>query len=332
MLRFPPRFGGSLLALVVFSAVFSGSGPVRAEVMLQYFNTSWKELARKMPEIAEAGYESLWLPPPAKGSGGLSVGYDVWDRFDLGSKDQRGSVSTRYGTEDDLLELVRVAHRFGVRVYFDDIMNHNAFDTPGFNESVPVDVYNGFLPEDFHLRVTEEGFYRKWDNVRNYGDAWQVQNLGLSDLIDIAHETPNTNFGTNEGDDHPKITFVRQPDNPEYYFDKDLPQGTDGEGVTLYTFANKEPFVDSGWGPGNTGAGNNRFDFDDVNANGQHDVGETSEPFTDLGLFPNDPNRQSLATGGIEIPQNLRLGHQMEHVFEQLISLDSTYTILLQNQ
>ncbi|NQY32657.1 MAG: hypothetical protein HRT56_05750, partial [Coraliomargarita sp.] len=44
------------------------------EAMLQYFNTSWAEITRKMPELAEAGYSSLWLPPPTKGSGGLSVG------------------------------------------------------------------------------------------------------------------------------------------------------------------------------------------------------------------------------------------------------------------
>ncbi|MFT5470463.1 MAG: glycosidase, partial [Verrucomicrobiales bacterium] len=276
-----------------------------AEPMVQYFNTSWKEIANKMPELAEAGYESIWLPPPPKGSGGLSVGYDLWDRFDLGSKDQRGSVSTRYGTEADLLELVRTAHRFGIRVYFDNIMNHNAFDVPGFNESVPVDVYPGLLPEDFHLRVTEEGFYRKWDNTRNWGDAWQVQNLGLSDLIDIAHENPNTNFGRNEGDDHPNITFVRHPDNPDYYFDIDLPQGADGDGITLYTFADKEPFTDTGWGASNTGAGNGRFDWDDTNSNGQHDNGETSEPFVDLGLYPNAPARQSAATGASDGVYNM---------------------------
>ena len=78
-----------------------------AEAMLQLFNTSWREITFKMPELAEAGYTSLWLPPPTKGSGGLSVGYDIWDRFDLGSKDQRGGVRTRYGTEADLLSLMR---------------------------------------------------------------------------------------------------------------------------------------------------------------------------------------------------------------------------------
>jgi len=187
--------------------------------MVQYFNTSWRELVAKVPELAEAGYESLWLPPPTKGSGGLSVGYDLWDRFDLGSKDQRGTVRTRYGTEAELLELMRVAHRFGIRVYFDNIMNHNAFDVPGFNAHTPIDQYPGFLPEDFHLRRTEDGFYRKWDNTRDWNDAWQVQNLGLADLIDIATEpgSLNYNHGDFEGDTIPKFEFVRQPNNPEYY-------------------------------------------------------------------------------------------------------------------
>ena len=190
--------------------------------MLQLFNTSWKDLAAKMPELAEAGYTSLWLPPPTKGSGGLSVGYDLWDPFDLGSKNQRDSVSTRYGTEAELLEMVTTAHRFGIRVYFDNIMNHRAFDVPGYNENTPIDVYPGMVPEDFHLRRTEDGFYRKWDNCRDWNSEWQVQNLGLADLIDIAHETPNTNHGVNEGDDQVKYSFIRDFDRPEQYdTDKD---------------------------------------------------------------------------------------------------------------
>lgn len=37
---------------------------LQGEAMLQYFNTSWAEITAKMPELAEAGYSSLWLPPP----------------------------------------------------------------------------------------------------------------------------------------------------------------------------------------------------------------------------------------------------------------------------
>ncbi len=215
--------------------------------MLQYFNTSWEEITAKMPELAEAGYDSIWLPPPAKGSGGLSVGYDLWDRFDLGSKDQRGSVRTRYGTEAELLRLIETAHRFGLRVYLDNIANHNAFDIPGYDANTPIDLYPGFVPEDFHLRLQQDGTYRKWDNTRNWGDAWQVQHLGLADLIDIAQEPGDTNenFGETEGSTFKKIKFVRQPNNPEYYCYK--PDGSYvgfgfGNGITVQMLADNAAF------------------------------------------------------------------------------------------
>ncbi|MBJ7259098.1 MAG: hypothetical protein JHD33_06110 [Chthoniobacterales bacterium] len=195
----------------------------RAEGMLQLFNVSWSEMTKKMPELAEAGYGSIWIPPPTKGSGGLSVGYDLWDPCDLGSKDQRNSVRTRYGTEAELLEMTETAHRFGIRIYCDNIMNHRAFDVPGYNENTAIDIYPGMVPEDFHLKKTEDGFYGKWDNTRDWSSAWQVQNLGLADLIDIAQETPNANFGTTEGATHPKYSFIRDFDRPEQY-DK----GSDG--------------------------------------------------------------------------------------------------------
>ncbi|NLB64956.1 MAG: hypothetical protein GX803_00585 [Lentisphaerae bacterium] len=203
-------FGAGLLVLAL-------AGTAAGETMLQYFNTSWREMTDKMPELAEAGYSSIWIPPPTKGSGGLSVGYDLWDPFDLCGRNQRSTVAGRYGTEAELLNMIEVAHRFGIRVYADNIMNHRAFDIPGYNESTPVDVYPGMAPEDFHLRKTEDGFYRKWDNCRDWNDAWQVMHLGLSDLIDIAHETPNQNHGFNEGDWHEKPSFVRHPNNPEFY-------------------------------------------------------------------------------------------------------------------
>lgn len=197
--------------------LLSLTGLVRGEVILQFFNNSWNEITARMPELAEVGYGALWLPPPQKASSPFSVGYDLWDPFDLGGKLQNGTIRTRYGTEADLLRLIATAHRFGMRVYFDNIMNHRAFAIPGWDANTPIDIYPGMVPEDFHLRVTEEGFYRPWDNTVNWGNTWEVQNRYLSGLIDIAHESPNANFGYNEGDQHPKISFVRHPDNPEYY-------------------------------------------------------------------------------------------------------------------
>src|SRR2546426_7589408 len=189
--------------------------------MLQLFQVSWNELIKKMPEIAEAGYTSLWLPPPCKGGSVYSVGYDQFDAFDLGDKNQRGTVPTKYGTKDQLLKMVETAHRFGIRVYFDNIMNHRAFDVPGYNSSSPTNLYPGLLPKDFHLQTISGGYYRNWPSVENYANQWDVQYESLSGLIDLATEpgSVNGNFGNTLGSTTSKISFIRQPSNPDYYMD-----------------------------------------------------------------------------------------------------------------
>lgn len=193
--------------------------------MLEIFQISWNDLIVKMPEIAEAGYTSLWLPPPTKGGSVYSVGYDVFDPFDLGDKNQRGTVSTKYGTQAQLVQMVQVAHRFGIRVYFDNIMNHRAFDVPGYDANTPTNLYPGLLPQDFHLQTISGGYYRNWPSVQDWNNQWDVQNESLEGLIDLANEPSNTNgnFGASLGSQIPKLSFVRHPNNPEYYLNPNLP-------------------------------------------------------------------------------------------------------------
>ncbi len=193
----------------------------RSEAMLQLFQVRWSELTRKMPEIAEAGYTSLWLPPPAKAGSAYSVGYDLFDPFDLGDKDQRGTIATKYGTRAELIQMVETAHRFGIRVYFDNIMNHRGFDVPGYNSSTPTNLYPGLLPQDFHLQTIAGGYYRNWPNIQDWGSQWEVQYESLSGLLDLANEpgSMNGNFGPVLSNSAPKISWVRQPNNPDYYMD-----------------------------------------------------------------------------------------------------------------
>lgn len=199
--------------------------PARGEVILQLFNVNWDELNAKIPEIAEAGYTSLWLPPPAKAGSVYSVGYDLFDPFDLGDKNQRGTVRTRYGTKAELLQVVATAHRFGLRVYFDNIMNHRGFDVPGYNASTPTNLYPGLTIQDFHARRQADGTYRNWDNISDWGNEWQIQHRPLSGLLDLANESGalNENFGLTEGSTTPKISFLRQPGSNSYYMDTNLP-------------------------------------------------------------------------------------------------------------
>lgn len=205
-----------LLALAVW--------PARGEAMLQLFNVNWDELLRRLPEIAEAGYTSLWLPPPAKAGSVFSVGYDLFDPFDLGDKNQRGTIRTRYGTKEELRRAVELAHRLGLRVYFDNIMNHRGFEVPGYNAQTPTNLYPGLVPEDFHLRVLGN-FHESWPNVANYQNVWEVQNQPLFGLIDLANEpgSVNWNFGPTLGSTAPKPVLIRQPGHPEYYMDPTRP-------------------------------------------------------------------------------------------------------------
>ncbi|MBI2376668.1 MAG: hypothetical protein HYV07_21910 [Deltaproteobacteria bacterium] len=146
----------ALAALLASPITATAAGP-KGEAVLQYFQTSWSEITARMPEIAAAGYDAIWLPPPTKGAEGVvDVGFSVFDRFDLGNRDQRGTVRTRYGTMDEAVEMVREAHRFGIRVYFDTVMNHNAnpakIENPGVTlDVVPMDGFPGTVPLDYHV-------------------------------------------------------------------------------------------------------------------------------------------------------------------------------------
>ena len=193
--------------------------------MLELFQMTWPEITQKMPEIAEAGYDSLWLPNPAKGNAGAySVGYDQFDPFDLGSTNQQGTIATFYGTEDQLITMVQTAHRFGIRVYFDNVMNHRSTVVPG--NGVATNYYPGLIPPDFHLEVVGNA-YNNWPNV---GDPYWcttsvVERQPLLGLCDLAQEPglTNLNYGSSIGSTIIKPSFIRFPGRSDLYMDTNGP-------------------------------------------------------------------------------------------------------------
>ncbi len=224
---FRPAFRCAVAATFIFS------GPLmireaRGEAMLELFQLTWNQITQKMPEIAEAGYDSLWLPNPAKGnSGAYSIGYDQFDPFDLGGTNQQGTVATKYGTQDQLIQMVQTAHRFGLRVYFDNVMNHRSSTVPGYPGSgTATNYYPGLIPQDFHLQTVSGGF-QNWPSI---GDPYWcttsvVQNQPLLGLCDLAQEpgTVNWNFGNSIGNTITKPVFVRFPGRPDLYMDTNGP-------------------------------------------------------------------------------------------------------------
>ncbi len=101
-------------------------------VMLQYFHWNlpddglhWNQLADESEGLFQAGFSAVWLPPATKGAYGPSdVGYAPYDHYDLGEFNQRGSVRTKYGTKKQYLRAIKAAHRAGLYVISDVVMNH----------------------------------------------------------------------------------------------------------------------------------------------------------------------------------------------------------------
>lgn len=93
-----------------------------------YYSTEgnlWLHAAEKASQLAELGITHVWLPPAYKSAMGADEpGYAVYDLFDLGEFDQKGSVRTRYGTKQEYLDAIKACHAHGISVLADIVLNH----------------------------------------------------------------------------------------------------------------------------------------------------------------------------------------------------------------
>ncbi|KAF2636864.1 glucan 1,4-alpha-maltohexaosidase precursor [Massarina eburnea CBS 473.64] len=84
----------------------------------------YKRLLGILPSLHYIGITSLWLPPACKAGNSTGNGYDVYDLYDLGEFEQRGSRSTKWGSKEDLMALAGKAEELKVDLYFDAVLNH----------------------------------------------------------------------------------------------------------------------------------------------------------------------------------------------------------------
>lgn len=105
---------------------------VKKGVMLQGFEwylpndaQHWNRLLSQTGYLKSIGITSVWLPPAYKGASGISdVGYGVYDMYDLGEFDQKGTIPTKYGTKDEYIRLIAEFENNGIDVYADVVLNH----------------------------------------------------------------------------------------------------------------------------------------------------------------------------------------------------------------
>jgi alpha-amylase len=85
----------------------------------------WKHCTEQASWLKKLGVKYVWLPPATKSANGMhEPGYAVYDLFDLGEFDQKGSVPTKYGTKEEYLNCIKALHKEGIQVLADAVLNH----------------------------------------------------------------------------------------------------------------------------------------------------------------------------------------------------------------
>ena len=87
----------------------------------------YQRLLGALDSFNNIGITTIWLPPACKAAAGSNGnGYDIYDLWDLGEFDQKGSVATKFGKRDELKQLADKAKDLGIGILFDAVLNHKA--------------------------------------------------------------------------------------------------------------------------------------------------------------------------------------------------------------
>ncbi len=85
----------------------------------------WKQVSEESSHLRDLGITALWLPPAYKGNGGINdTGYGVYDLYDLGEFNQKGTVATKYGTKEEYISAINELHKNQIQAYADIVLNH----------------------------------------------------------------------------------------------------------------------------------------------------------------------------------------------------------------
>jgi len=151
----------------------------------------WYTLRIKAPSLSSAGFTGLWVPPPSKGNWGIAdMGYGLFDHYDLGSYNQKGSTETRFGSRSELNSMISTMHTNNIKIYADIILNH---------------IYGGEPEREINPAVKSYVFSEAFTNGSQHTPyptneiTWKIPNAGTGDYyIQIAGYMLNWGAGYTE--------------------------------------------------------------------------------------------------------------------------------------
>ncbi len=135
--------------------------------------TWWDNLNAKSSDMKDAGFTGLWVPAPSKGNFGIyDMGYGIFDHYDLGNYNQKGTTETRFGSRAELETMISTMHTNGIEIYADIILNH---------------IYTGDSELASNPAVKQYVFDKAYRNGTQYQSyptneiTWTIPNAGTGD-------------------------------------------------------------------------------------------------------------------------------------------------------
>ena len=150
-----------------------------------------------LPYIRDLGCTALWLSPVFENNEASYHGYAIQDYT---------SIDKRFGTKEDLADLVDAAHEFGMRVFLDIVLHHSG-DNWSYPDDAPYYYYNGATFPFGRWRYANKPVPSELRNPDLYWRKGQMRNY---DSYPEAREADFQTLKAFKNDDSPEALYVQE--------------------------------------------------------------------------------------------------------------------------
>lgn len=192
-------------------------------VIYQVYPSSYKDsdgngigdipgVSEKLDYIESLGVNVIWFNP-LFASGWIDGGYDILDYY---------KVDPRFGTNTDLVNLIKAAHAKGIKVFLDLVPGHTSMDHPWFKQSMEADanqqysdyfIWSDTLPDKNAEKLLKEMMASE-NPLQNTRGKWMESNSPRAKyyMKNFYACQPSLNFGfANPDPKHPWEQGVDEP-------------------------------------------------------------------------------------------------------------------------
>ncbi|ATL68148.1 alpha-amylase [Nocardia terpenica] len=159
--------------------------PGGRDVIAQMFGWNWRSIGRECHDtLGPLGYGAVQTSPPEEHSIWPDKGFPWWQGYSAVSY----RLESRYGTQDELAQMVRSCHAAGVRVYVDTIINNMSAENGCGIGSAGSPYCHYWYPA---VPYRENDFHRcgtPGDTIQNSSDRGQMQHCQTFNAADLATE------------------------------------------------------------------------------------------------------------------------------------------------